>query len=199
MSESPGHFATGNALVRERQEAMRSGDDRFDSFGSLLKGFRTRQHLTQQQLANKLGVRRNTVGAWERGEVLPSTKTMVLELARHLKLDDQETRQLLEASLTALAPYWSVPLPRNPYFTGREDILEALHTQLGIDQTVALIHSSALHGLGGVGKTQIALEYTYRHVNEYSAVFWMTAETEEQIATGIQQIAETLQLPEREE
>ncbi len=119
----------------------------------------------------------------------------MLELARHLRLDEQETRHLLEASLTALAPHFLVPLPRNPFFTGREEILEALHTQLGVDQAVALTQSSALHGLGGVGKTQIALEYAYRHALEYRAVFWIGAETEEQIVAGLLQIADVLHLP----
>lgn len=120
---------------------------------------------------------------------------MVRPLARHLRLDDQETRQLLEASLTALAPYLLVPLPRNPFFTGREEVLKVLHTQLGVDRAVALTQSSALYGLGGVGKTQIALEYAYRHALEYSAVFWIGAETEEQMVFGLLQIAEVLHLP----
>jgi len=123
----------------------------------------------------------------------------VLELARPLHLNDEETRQLLEASLTALSPYWLVPLPRNPFFTGREEILEALHAQIGINQAVALTQSSALHGLGGVGKTQIALEYAYRYALEYSAVFWIGAETEEQIVSGLLQIADILQLPGRDD
>jgi tetratricopeptide (TPR) repeat protein/DNA-binding XRE family transcriptional regulator len=168
-------------------------------FGTVLKGFRTRRQLTQQQLAEKLGVRRNTIGSWERGDFLPRSKGVVLEMTRHLYLDDEEIRQLLEASLTALSPYWLVPLRRNPYFTGREEILEAMHTHLGIDQTVALTQSSALHGLGGVGKTQIALEYAYRHALEYSAVFWIGAETEESIVASLLRIAEMLQLPERED
>jgi tetratricopeptide (TPR) repeat protein/DNA-binding XRE family transcriptional regulator len=173
--------------------------DAFASFGTVLKGFRTRRELTQQTLAEKLGVRRNTIGSWERGDFLPQSKTLVLELARHLNLDDEEIRQLLEASLTALAPHWLVPLRRNPYFTGREEILEAMHTQLGFDQTVALTQSSALHGLGGVGKTQIALEYAYRHALDYSAVFWIEAEKDEQIVASLLRIAETLQLPGQNE
>ena len=124
---------------------------------------------------------------------------MVLELARLLKLGEPETRQLLEASLTARVPYWLVPLPRNPYFTGREETLQALHTQLGVDQAIALTQSSALHGLGGIGKTQIALEYAYRHALDYSAVFWIGAETEEQIIASFLHIAEVLQLPGRED
>src|SRR5260370_38174502 len=146
------------------------------SFGAMLKAFRTRRHLTQRQLAEALGVHRHAILRWEQGDVLPAHKTLVLELARCLHLDEQETRLLLEASFTALSPHWYVPLPRNPFFTGREEILAALHTQLGVDQTVALTQSSALHGLGGVGKTQIALEYAYRHALEYRAVFWIGAE-----------------------
>ena len=169
------------------------------SFGALLKTFRKRQHLTQHQLAEDIGVHRSTLIHWEQGDFLPESKTIVLELGRHLYLDDQETCQLLEASLTALTPHWLVPLPRNSFFTGREDILEALHAQLGGDRTVALTQSSALRGLGGVGKTQIALEYAYRHALEYSAVFWIRAETDEQITVSLLHIAEMLQLPERED
>jgi tetratricopeptide (TPR) repeat protein len=77
--------------------------------------------------------------------------------------------------------------------------MEALHAHLGFDQAVALTQSSALHGLGGVGKTQIALEYAYRHALEYSAVFWIGAETEESIVTSLLHIAETLKVLERED
>lgn len=171
-------------------------DDDF-SFGALLQSFRKRVHLTQQELAEAIGINRRTLIRWEQGDFLPESKTLLLDLARHLKLGDQESRRLLEASLTALSPYWFVPFPRNPFFTGREGILEELHAQLGVAEAVALTHSSALHGLGGVGKTQIALEYAYRHALEYSAVFWIGAETEEQITTSLLHVAGVLQLPEQ--
>jgi tetratricopeptide (TPR) repeat protein/transcriptional regulator with XRE-family HTH domain len=173
--------------------AMRN--DIHGSFGSLLHVFRRRRHLTQKQLAAAVGVHRNAIGRWEQGDFLPATKGIVLELARHLTLDESETRQLLEASLTALSPHWLVPFPRNPFFTGREEILEALHSQLGDQQVMALTQSLALSGLGGVGKTQIALEYTYRHGLEYAAVFWIAAETEELVVASLLHIAEVLQLP----
>src|SRR5258707_14161612 len=133
------------------------------SFGELLKTFRKRKRLTQKQLAQQLGVHANTISSWELGTYLPATRGLVLELARHLALDEQETRQLLEASLTALAPHWLVPLPRNPLFTGREGILEALHRRLHAGQDVALTQPSALHGPGGIGTPQRALEHAYRH------------------------------------
>src|SRR6266496_3438238 len=169
------------------------------SFGELLKTYRKRKRLTQKQLSQQLGVHANTISSWELGTYLPDTRGLVLELARHLALDEQETRQLLEASLTALSPHWLVPLPRNPFFTGREEILEALHTQLHVEQVVALTQSYAIRGLGGIGKTQIALEYAYRHALEYSAIFWIDAETIEHIMSSLLRIAELLQLPERQE
>src|SRR5215469_7840583 len=174
-------------------------ENNLSSFGVVLKTFRKRRHLTQQQLAEVIGVHRSTLINWEQGTFLPQSKALVLELAHHLELDDQETRLLLEASLTARAPYWSVLLPRNPFFTGREQILETLHTQLGVNQTIALTQSSALHGLGGIGKTQIALEYAYRSALSYSAVFWIAAETAESITSSLRHIAQVLDLQERNE
>ena len=97
------------------------------TFGEQLRTFRKRSRLTQRQLAATLGVHLNTIGIWERGEGLPERKGNILELIKRLHLDEQESRQFLEASLTALAPYWSVPFRRNPLFTGREHILETLH------------------------------------------------------------------------
>ena len=168
-------------------------------FGALLKDFRARRKLTQQQLAKALGMHRHTIGRWEQGDVLPGSKKLVLELARHLRMDELGTRQLLEASLTALSPYFMVPFPRNPFFTGREAMLETLYTRLSTDQVVAQTQSYALHGLGGVGKTQIALEYTYRHALDYSAVFWIGAETVESIISSLLHIADVLRLPGRDD
>ena len=50
---------------------------------------------------------------------------------------------------------------RNPFFTGREPVLAELQ------EALAARGRAALSGLGGVGKTQTAVEYTHRHLDEY--------------------------------
>src|SRR5215469_15264551 len=104
-------------------------------FGELLQQLRKQKRIRQQQLADRLGVHRNTIGSWERGDCLPEAKSMILEIAAQLTLNDQTTRQLLEASLTSLAPYWRIPSQRNSLFTGREQILERLHETLSSEKT----------------------------------------------------------------
>ena len=163
-------------------------------FGELLRMYRKRAKVTQRQLAEKVGVHYNTVWAWEGGDHLPETKGMMLEVARHLRLNDHDTRCLLEASLTALSPYWHVPYPRNRFFSGREEVLNHLHSVLCQEQAVALTQSFALSGLGGIGKTQTALEYAYRSAHASSAVFWITAETPESLIASFSMIAEVLQI-----
>lgn len=170
------------------------------TFSELLKCFRKRKKWSQRVLANKLGVHYNTIWSWERGDYLPDTRGMVLELAGCLALDEEEITQLLEASLTALPAYWLVPHLRNPYFTGRAEMLHHLHALF--KQNRAQLSSYALSGLGGIGKTQTALEYVYRHHHDYSAVFWITAETAETLFesfAGILSLLEVSVEKEREQ
>ncbi|MEN8447018.1 MAG: toll/interleukin-1 receptor domain-containing protein, partial [Cyanobacteria bacterium J06555_13] len=93
---------------------------------------------------------------------------------------------------------WNVPYERNAFFTGREAVLQALHQQLNQDKAVALSQTQAISGLGGIGKTQTAVEYVYRHRQDYQAVFWVRAETELELSTGFVEIARLLNLPQQE-
>lgn len=99
--------------------------------------------------------------------------------------------------ITAASIPWNVPYERNPFFTGREDVLEFLHQQLRSSQTAAISQTQAISGLGGVGKTQTAVEYAYRYRQDYQAVFWIRAETKQELWTGFVEIARLLNLPQQ--
>jgi len=86
---------------------------------------------------------------------------------------------------------------RNPYFTGREEVLDALHQKLSVGKYVAL--TQAISGLGGIGKTQIALEYAYRYRNSYHDILWTSADTHEALVASYETLARRLRLRERDE
>ncbi len=80
------------------------------------------------------------------------------------------------ASMAELPPnlpaLWNVPA-RLARFTRREELLDALHGQLNYRGTASVC---AVHGLGGVGKTALALEYVHRHAGDFDVVWWLPAE-----------------------
>jgi len=161
------------------------------TFSELLKVFRRRRKISQRELARRLGKHINTLGTWERGDCLPGSKGVVLELAKHLLLNEADTERLLGASLTTISLRWNVPYSRNPFFTGREQYLEQLHIDLLQRRSVALT------GLGGIGKTQLVLEYIYRHTKHYNAILWINAETVDSILSSFDAVYANLQCPEQ--
>jgi tetratricopeptide (TPR) repeat protein len=69
---------------------------------------------------------------------------------------------------------FGVPYPRNPNFTGRERLLDSMHQSLTSDNPSARVQ--AVYGMGGVGKSQLALEYAYRHRDDYAIIWWVPSD-----------------------
>jgi tetratricopeptide (TPR) repeat protein len=88
--------------------------------------------------------------------------------------------------------FWNVPYARNPFFTGRKYTLGAVRSRLTDSGRAAL--TQALSGMGGIGKTQTAIEYAYLYREDYLAVMWVSADTEITIRTSLVAIAAGLGL-----
>ena len=75
---------------------------------------------------------------------------------------------------------------RNRSFTGRDALLAMLRQQLrGCDSTTVWV----LRGMGGVGKTQLAVEYAYRFESDYDVMWWVSAEQPELIGPQVAALA----------
>jgi len=108
-------------------------------------------------------------------------------------------RLAVNAPSSTLPRIWNIPYQRNLVFTGREEILTYLANALKGGQATALSQPQAISGLGGIGKTQIAVEYAYQYHQDYQTLFWALADTRESLVSGYITIAELLNLPEKDE
>ena len=183
-----------------------------------LRQHRFRRNWRLQDVADKLGTTITTVQRWERGNQQPSAyyRAKLCELfdvsPQELGFEEEEALpptpdnvEEVEAphnAATEEIALWTVPYRRNPYFTGRSDLLAQLDQQLAAPGTgqasnlrqIALTQAQAVTGLGGIGKTQIAVEYAYRALAEerYVHTIWITAANEEMILSGLTTLADQL-------
>ena len=109
-----------------------------------------------------------------------------------------------EEDVTATAPP-ATPLrviggipPQNPSFTGRQGMLKELRGALRTHSHAALLPHT-LHGLGGVGKTQLATEFAHRYQHDYDIIWWIPADTDQQITRSLVSLARRLKMPESDD
>jgi hypothetical protein len=94
-----------------------------------------------------------------------------------------------------LPPIWNVP-QRNSIFTDRDPTLANLYEIFKEGQEGQVL-THVINGLGGVGKTQVAIEYAYRYNHRYDAVFWIDVSDEQTFAKHLDIVAQLLTLQEK--
>ncbi len=135
-----------------------------------------------------------TVYRFETSEQL--AKQVQTDVMRLLTTQFRESRQQPHQPTQRI---WNVPFRHNLFFTGRNNLLQQLHNNLTERRATALTQAKAISGLGGIGKTQIALEYAYRFREEYQAILWVKAATVDTLIADFVTIADLLNLPEKNE
>jgi hypothetical protein len=95
-----------------------------------------------------------------------------------------------------------LPFLRNRMFCGRDDLIAAVYSYFKESAPCALVTGTqdkaqklaqkivVLHGLGGIGKTSIALEYAFRYSTSYTTVFWADVTSGTTLAQSARGIAE---------
>lgn len=76
------------------------------------------------------------------------------------------------------------------HFVGRQDELAAMHSAL--EGSASDRRSVVVHGLGGMGKTQLAIEFLKRYHKEYSAVAWLNAASEPTLQQSFASLAQRI-------
>ena len=190
------------------------------SIGQRLRRERERLSWTQERLAEEIGTSPASINRWEHDKTVPQLHYREL-LCRVFRKSAEELfgpalspqRDEENAGRSAVErvesipvplpqdvpPPWNVPHLRNLYFTGRESTLDNLHETLNARGTGSLIHNTAISGLGGIGKTQCAVEYAYRYGREYLAVLWVQADSYKSLVSDFVKLAALLDLPEKDE
>lgn len=93
-------------------------------------------------------------------------------------------------------PKWVVPFERNQDFVGREPILERLLKTIPPAADGGVCQRTSIEGLGGVGKTQIALEAAFRVRQQHQdcSVFWIPAMDKASIENAYREIGKSLKV-----
>jgi hypothetical protein len=183
----------------------RTGEATVFSAFAPMRGFcchTPKDEMWQQKLEIHLSLLKNQglIATWHNRLVLPGTNWSQ-DIDSHL--NSPPTILLTSAKFqtcapsTPLSPIWNIPYPRNSSFTGRDDLLTHLHTQLQAGRPTALSQPQATSEPRVIGKAQIAIEYAYRYHQEYEAALW-TAESREALFSSYTMIARLLKLPKQE-
>jgi len=127
--------------------------------------------------------------------------TLTRENRAHVNWPDPPplTQQIRNSSDSPQSPNLlshQLPFSRNTHFSGREAWLTQLHEALCNRQN-DIVNTYAIIGLGGVGKTQLALEYCYRHLADYNLIYWLSAADSANLDQSMAEMAYRLGVAQR--
>ncbi|KAI1422503.1 hypothetical protein F5Y12DRAFT_762389 [Xylaria sp. FL1777] len=140
---------------------------------AISSSFQTKFHETEQAIKKQT----------EKIILQLHTANMVAGERRHQELHDMlisSTNHSLNNAVHPPIPYHFLQqVARNDRFFGRKAVLANMEVVLTPD--ASRTRSLAIHGLGGIGKTQVAVEYLYRNIRKYEIIFWLHANSKDNL------------------
>jgi tetratricopeptide (TPR) repeat protein len=167
--------------------------------GELIKSHRVKRGLSQQYVVDRLPIKLRAYQGWEGGDRVPRKHlSKIVEVFNLSKTEADELYRAADQVAPETSEKENLPFPKNPFFTGRKTYLELLEYHFNENGNNVIV---SISGLGGIGKTQLALEYAHRCCNseKYRAVLWVNAANKATLETSYLSLANLLQLPEKSE
>ena len=147
---------------------------------SRLKREREQRGWTQSELAERIGTTQVNISRWEKSVTFPSPyyrqklgdlfEKSIQELGFIPQINEDRSEEVTPISDTSAhtstpaipfnppLPIWNVPHRRNPFFTGREEILRRIKSAITITRDVNMQRRFVITGIGGQGKSEICLK-----------------------------------------
>ncbi|KAM5367170.1 hypothetical protein ACJZ2D_010160 [Fusarium nematophilum] len=159
------------------------------------------KHVSRHLQEVSLSVLPQSADDEESGPAASSESSSISELPKESPLAASLLRDLgkleVPRAQDSIFPLSTIPFPRNELFYGRETELAEIRNHLNNAPSGNELRSFALHGLGGVGKTQIALAYAYEQMDAGTeAILWLDCESERSVARSFNVAALLLSLPD---
>jgi transcriptional regulator with XRE-family HTH domain/tetratricopeptide (TPR) repeat protein len=168
------------------------------TMGMRLRYARQSKKVSLTAMADLLKYTKGYLSGVENGNIRVSDD-LVQRYKKALKLDTGELEEiahlLQRTEEPGEQPIWFVPYQRNRFFTGRETFFETMRSRLMNSKVRP--HALAINGLGGIGKTQLVVEYAYHYRSSYAAVLWFDADSRESLLDSYVRLANELELPEK--
>ena len=122
-----------------------------------------------------------------RGDPCPGLDRLMWGITGEKPLPETQEREIAPPRPPALH---NLPLTSlDGLFKGRTQLLTQLAADLELNPAAAIVQPEVIHGLGGIGKTRLALEYAWRSGDRYSAAFFVQASTPESLGRGLSSLA----------
>lgn len=164
------------------------------------RGFHSKSHSKIKLGTSKIGARPEPIRMRQGLEEMKKFKTLVEREAwtanvdLHYKWHEEIHEILSNVKIQPKTPMSChiIPFPPNSRFVGQKDTLQLMKSNLAISKNDQ--SSFALYGMGGVGKTQIALKYIYDNLDQFPVIFWMNADSRAKLTQSFVEAAKRINI-----
>lgn len=122
-----------------------------------------------------------------------NTIRLKAETGRHVELVEAMESLGKSSDSTEVENFYYIPYNRSKRFFDRAAELTEMHEVLSV-ASKQKFRCVLLHGLGGMGKSRLAMEYIERHRNKFGAIVWIPADNEVKIQQTLAEVARQLEL-----